>query len=75
MGGTVERRCRTKPLALAEEAERRPAQLPDDLRLIALWKLEGYTNEEIASLPTMNCSVRTVERKLRLIREAWGVPC
>jgi hypothetical protein len=59
--------------ALAEEAEQRLGQLPDDLRQIALWKLEGYTNAEIAALPQMRSSVRTVERKLRLIRQAWGV--
>jgi RNA polymerase sigma-70 factor, ECF subfamily len=61
--------------ALADEAECRLRQLPDDLRRIALWKLEGYTHAEIAALPEMTCTVRTVERKLRLIREAWGVPC
>jgi RNA polymerase sigma-70 factor, ECF subfamily len=56
----------------AEEAERRLARLPEDLRRIALYKLEGYTNAEIASLPDKPCSERTVERKLKLIREAWG---
>lgn len=56
---------------LAEEAEKRLRQLPDDLRPIALWKLQGYTNAEIAALPEMSCTVRTVERKLRLIREIW----
>jgi DNA-directed RNA polymerase specialized sigma24 family protein len=60
--------------ALAEEAERRLAQLPDDLRRIALLKLEGHTNAEIANIPEMDCSIRTVERKLKLIRDAWGVP-
>jgi DNA-directed RNA polymerase specialized sigma24 family protein len=40
---------------------------------MAIYKLEGYTNEEIANLPDLKCAVRTVERKLRLIREAWGV--
>ena len=60
--------------ALAEDAEQRLIKLPDDLRRIALWKLEGYTNVEIAALPQMNCTVRTVERKLKLIREAWDVP-
>lgn len=60
--------------ALAEEAEQRLAQLPEDLRAIALYKLEGHTNAQIAGLPDMGCSVRTVERKLQLIREAWGVP-
>lgn len=61
-------------VALAEAAEQRLLQLPDDLRQIALWKLEGYTNAEIAALPTMDCAERTVERKLKLIREFWGVP-
>jgi hypothetical protein len=60
--------------ALAEEAERRLEQLPDDLCRVALWKLEGYTNAEIAMRPEMNCTVRTVERKLRLIREVWCGP-
>jgi hypothetical protein len=57
--------------ALAEEVELRLGQLQDDLRRIALWKLEGHTNAEIAALPEMSCTVRTVERKLRLIREVW----
>jgi DNA-directed RNA polymerase specialized sigma24 family protein len=60
--------------ALAEEAERRLGQLPDDLKRVALWKLAGHTNAEIAALPEMNCTVRTVERKLRLIREVWCGP-
>jgi hypothetical protein len=60
--------------AVAEETERRLAQLPADLRRIALWKLEGYTNAEIAARPEMRCAERTVERKLRLIRETWGEP-
>jgi DNA-directed RNA polymerase specialized sigma24 family protein len=41
----------------------------DRLRRIANWKLEGYTNEEIAE--RVPCSVATVERKLRRIRRAW----
>jgi RNA polymerase sigma-70 factor, ECF subfamily len=57
--------------ALAEEAEQKLAGLTDDLRRIALCKLEGYTNAEIAELPDKRCTIRTVERKLRLIREAW----
>ena len=32
------------------------------LRQIALWKLEGYTNPEIAE--RLECTLRTVERKL-----------
>jgi len=40
------------------------------LRLIAQKKLEGYTNEEIAQ--ELQCTVRTVERKLAWIRTYWG---
>jgi DNA-directed RNA polymerase specialized sigma24 family protein len=39
------------------------------LRWVALWKLEGYSNEEIAA--KLGCAPRTVERKLRLIRAVW----
>jgi DNA-directed RNA polymerase specialized sigma24 family protein len=31
--------------------------------------MEGYTSAEIAQ--KLNCTVRTVERKLRLIRQVW----
>ena len=41
----------------------------DELRQIALLKLEGWTNEEIAS--RIDRSLPTVERRLRLIREKW----
>jgi DNA-directed RNA polymerase specialized sigma24 family protein len=57
---------------LAEGAERLLRALPDPLlRQVALWKLEGYTSEEIAAADKLNCATRTVERKLRLIREFW----
>ncbi len=39
------------------------------LRHIALRKLEGYTNDEIAA--EMDCTVRTVGRRLALIRDLW----
>ena len=39
------------------------------LRDLAQWKLEGYTNHEIAS--RLGCAVATVERKLLLIRQIW----
>jgi RNA polymerase sigma factor (sigma-70 family) len=39
------------------------------LRSIAKWKWEGYTNEEIATM--LGCSVRTVQRRLRFIRIIW----
>jgi RNA polymerase sigma factor (sigma-70 family) len=40
-----------------------------ELRQIALRKLEGSTNEEIAA--ELNCTVRTVGRRLALIRDLW----
>ena len=40
-----------------------------DLREVAVWKLEGYTNEEIAG--KLGRSVATVERKLGAIRTIW----
>jgi RNA polymerase sigma factor (sigma-70 family) len=41
----------------------------EELRKIAAWKLEGYTNGEIAGL--LDCALVTVERRLRLIRSTW----
>jgi RNA polymerase sigma factor (sigma-70 family) len=41
----------------------------EDLKKVALYKMEGYSNEEIAE--AMDCVVRTVERKLARIREHW----
>ena len=46
-------------------------RLPDEaLRRIATWKLEGYSNEEIAA--RLGCGRRTVERKLGVIRSIWS---
>jgi DNA-directed RNA polymerase specialized sigma24 family protein len=56
---------------VAEDYERLLDGLGDDaLRSIAVWKLEGYTNEEIAA--KLGRAPATVERKLRLIRDAWA---
>ena len=47
------------------------ARLPDEsLRTVALWKMEGYTNAEIAA--RLGCVTQTVERKLRAIRTVWS---
>jgi DNA-directed RNA polymerase specialized sigma24 family protein len=55
---------------VAEECQRLLANLKDDeARTIALCKMEGYTNEEIAR--KLDCVPRTVERKLHLIRRRW----
>jgi DNA-directed RNA polymerase specialized sigma24 family protein len=40
------------------------------LRQVALWKMEGYSNVEIAG--KLSCVTHTVERKLRSIREIWS---
>jgi DNA-directed RNA polymerase specialized sigma24 family protein len=56
---------------VADEFERRLAQLSsDELRQVALRKLEGYTNEEIAG--QLDLALATVERRLRLIRKRWA---
>jgi DNA-directed RNA polymerase specialized sigma24 family protein len=55
---------------LAEEHQRLLDLLGDaDLQKVARWKLEGYTNEEIAD--QLKCVPRTVERKLNAIRAIW----
>lgn len=53
----------------AEECERLLALLDPDLRRLALGKMDGASNEEMAA--TMNCGLRTVERRLELIRHIW----
>jgi DNA-directed RNA polymerase specialized sigma24 family protein len=40
------------------------------LRDVARWKMEGYSSEEIAG--KLGRTVRTVERKLNLIRDCWS---
>jgi RNA polymerase sigma factor (sigma-70 family) len=54
---------------MAEEMGRLLDRLPADIRPIAVWKFEGFTNGEIAA--KLDYTVRTVERKVRLIRQAW----
>jgi DNA-directed RNA polymerase specialized sigma24 family protein len=55
---------------VAEEYQLLLAQLSDpELEAVAVWKMEGYTNEEIAA--KLDCTLRTVERKLRIIRGLW----
>lgn len=55
----------------ADELLERLSDLDDaKLRDIAIRKLEGYTNAEIAS--ELDCAERTVERKLGRIRAVWN---
>ncbi len=54
---------------MAEAVERLLSMLDDDLRALALLKLESYSNAEIAT--RLQRSVPTIERRLRLIRSKW----
>jgi RNA polymerase sigma factor (sigma-70 family) len=55
---------------LSDEYQRLLDRLGDaQLQTIALWKVEGFSNEEIAG--RLGCAVRSVERKLHRIRALW----
>jgi DNA-directed RNA polymerase specialized sigma24 family protein len=55
---------------VAEECQRLLRRLDDrELESVAVWKMEGFTNEEIAA--KLDCAPRTIERKLRIIRGVW----
>jgi DNA-directed RNA polymerase specialized sigma24 family protein len=56
--------------AIAEQCQRLLDCLPDDsLRQVALGKLEGYSNPELAE--RLGCALATVGRKLERIRDIW----
>jgi DNA-directed RNA polymerase specialized sigma24 family protein len=55
---------------VAEEYRRLLAGLKGrELESVAVWRMEGYTVEEIAG--RLGCVPRSVKRKLRLIRDIW----
>ena len=55
---------------VAEEFQRLLDALGDDaIRRIAIWRLEGYTKDEIAK--KLECSPRTVAYKVEFIRKTW----
>lgn len=55
---------------VADESRRLFEGLSDDsLRRVVRLKLEGFSNEEVAK--TLDCGLRTVERKLAVIRMRW----
>jgi DNA-directed RNA polymerase specialized sigma24 family protein len=56
---------------MAEEYRRLLDRLGDEsLRAVSRWKMEGWTNREIAA--RLGCVDHTVERKLRSIRRLWS---
>jgi DNA-directed RNA polymerase specialized sigma24 family protein len=58
---------------VADEVQRLLGLLPkEELRAVALLKLEGHTNAEIAE--RLGCAEATVERRLGLIRSLWKRP-
>jgi RNA polymerase sigma factor (sigma-70 family) len=56
---------------VADECRKLLDVLGDDtLRQVAVWKMEGFSNDEIAD--KLDCSRRTVARKLEAIRILWS---
>lgn len=56
---------------MEEEVERLFAKLGnEELRLIAQLRLANYSNADIAA--QRNCSIATVERRLKMIRACWS---
>jgi RNA polymerase sigma-70 factor, ECF subfamily len=53
-------------VAVVEEVDRLLGKLDDPLRQIVVWRIEGFTNEEISSM--IGRTVRSVEYKLNLVR-------
>jgi DNA-directed RNA polymerase specialized sigma24 family protein len=72
LGGIVgSEPCPEFAAQVAEECERLLSILTDaKLRQIAIWKMEGFTNAEIAE--KLALSVPTIERKLARIRNMWN---
>jgi RNA polymerase sigma factor (sigma-70 family) len=77
-GGTVELRNEMVTAVVdpadaalaADEVRALFERLPDDeAREVARLKLEGHSNEEVAA--RLGCSIRTVTRRLTLIRSIW----
>jgi DNA-directed RNA polymerase specialized sigma24 family protein len=55
---------------VAEECRRLLLRLGDpQLESVAVWRMEGYTVEEIAA--KLGCAPRSVKRKLQLVRNLW----
>ena len=58
-------------MAMEEECQRLLGLLKKpELKMVALLKVEGYTNEETARM--LGCTRRAVQRRLALIRDFWS---
>ena len=58
-------------MLMKDECQRLLNQLPRrEIQLVALLKVEGYTNEQIAQ--RLGCTTRSVYRRLNFIRDAWS---
>jgi DNA-directed RNA polymerase specialized sigma24 family protein len=58
-------------LEMADSCQRLLNLLGDaTLQAVAVWKLEGYSETEIAT--RLGCVPRSVRRKLQAIRELWS---
>ncbi len=56
--------------SVADECRRLLGRLRDDsLRAVAVLRMEGCTNDEVAL--RLGCSPRTIARKIELIRRSW----
>jgi len=54
-------------IAAVEEIQRLLQLLPSDLRQIVVWRLEGFTNADIAVM--IDLTLRSVEMKLQIVRK------
>jgi DNA-directed RNA polymerase specialized sigma24 family protein len=56
---------------VADECSRLLGLLDEpELRAVAVWKMEGDSNDQVAA--RLGCAISTVERKLRRIRTLWA---
>ena len=61
----------TTVLMMQEECQHMLAKLKTpDLEMVALLKVEGHTDEQVAE--KLGCSRRTVQRRLSIIRKLWA---
>lgn len=54
---------------LIDEVRRLVQMLPEAMQIVATLKMDGFSNNEIAE--QVGCSLATIERRLKMIREIW----